>query len=112
MAYDDLKDNDYSQTRVKNSGKSKGRKGNVAPKTYTVPDLIVEGDYTNVKAPGSAKQGSGGGKGWRAKYRSGSSAVQGEGPGPVKYQAPRDTGAMSISELPGQYTGVPKSGGR
>ena len=31
MAYDDLKDADYAETRVKNSGKSKGRKGNVAP---------------------------------------------------------------------------------
>lgn len=113
MAYDDLKDADYAETRVKNSGKSKGRRGNVAPKTYTVPDLIVEDDYSNVAAPGSAKQGSGGGsKGWRAKYRSGSPAVQGEGPGPVKYQPARDAGAMSISELPGQYTGTPKSGGR
>ncbi len=106
-------DYEYQETPVKNKGKSSGRKGNVAPKTYTVPDLIVEGDYSNVAAPGSAKQGSGkGSKGWRAKYSSGSSAVQGEGPGPVKYQAPRDAGAMSISELPGQYTGVPKSGGR
>jgi len=112
MAYDDLKDADYAETRVKNSGKSSGRKGNVAPKTYAVPDLIVEGNYDNVKAPSAAKQGSGGGAGWRAKNRSGSPAVQGEGPGPVKYQAPKNVGAMSISDLPGQYTGTPKSGGR
>lgn len=106
-------DYEYQETPVKNKGKSGRRKGNVAPKTYAVPNLIVEGDYSNVTAPGSAKQGSGGGsKGFRAKYRSGSPAVQGEGPGPVKYQAPRDAGAMSISDLPGQYTGTPKSGGR
>jgi len=114
MAYDDLKDPEYSETRVKKSGKSKGRKGNVAPKTYAVPDLMNEGDYTNVKAPSAAKQGSGkaASKGYRAKYKSGSSDVQGEGPGPVKYQAPKNVGAMSISDLGGQYTGVPKSGGR
>jgi hypothetical protein len=115
MAYDDLKDADYAETRVKNPGKSKGRKGNVAPKTYTVPDLIVEGDYSNVTIPkdsNSGGPGTAGRAGWRAKYRSGSSAVQGEGPGPVKYQAPKNVGAMSISDLPGQYTGTPKSGGR
>lgn len=115
MAYDDLKDPEYSETRVKNSGKSKGRKGNVEPKVYAVPDLVNEGDYSNVTVPkdsNSGGPGTAGRAGWRAKYKSGSPAVQGEGPGPVKYQAPRDTGAMSISELPGQYTGVPKSGGK
>lgn len=107
MAYDDLKDPDYSETRVKNSGKSKGRKGNVAPQTYTVPDLIVEGDYSNVTIPkdnNNGGSGSAGAAGGRAKYRSGSPAVQGEGPGPVKYQPPRDAGKMSISDLPGQET--------
>jgi hypothetical protein len=113
MAYDDLKDPDYAETRVKKSGKSKGRKGNVAPKTYAVPNLIVEGDYSNVKAPSAAKQGNGKGNQYtKTKYKSGSSAVQGEGPGPVKYQAPKNVGAMSISDLGGQYTGVPKSGGK
>ena len=106
-------DYEYQETPVKNPGKSRGRKGNVAPKTYAVPNLMNEGDYSNVKAPSAAKQGSGkGSKGWRAKNKSGSPAVQGDGPGPVKYQAPKNVGKMSISDLPGQYVGVPKSGGR
>lgn len=116
MAYDDLKDPDYAETRVKKVGKSKGRKGNVAPKTYVVPDLINEGDYKDVKAPkGDSNSGGPGTKGragWRAKYKSGSPAVQGDGPGPVKYQAPKNVGKATISDLPGQYVGVPKSGGR
>jgi hypothetical protein len=107
-------DYEYQETPVKNPGKSRGRKGNVAPKTYVVPNLMNEGDYSNVKAPSAAKQGSGkaASKGYRAKNKSGSSAVQGDGPGPVKYQAPKNVGKMSISDLPGQYVGVPKSGGR
>lgn len=107
-------DYEYQETPVKRVGKSKGRKGNVAPKTYAVPDLMNEGDYSNVKAPSAAKQGSGkaASKGFRAKYKSGSPAVQGDGPGPVKYQAPKNAGAMTVSDLPGQYVGVPKSGGR
>jgi hypothetical protein len=115
MAYEDGKDPDYAETRVKSPGKSKGRKGNVAPKTYAVPNLMNEGDYSNVKVPkdnNSGGPGTAGRAGWRAKYKSGSSAVQGEGPGPVKYQAPKNVGKMSISDLGGQYTGVPKSGGR
>ncbi len=112
MAYDDLKDADYAETRIKSPGKSKGRKGNVAPKTYTVPNLINEGNYDNVK-PGKLKHGGGKGNQYtKTKYTSGSPAVQGEGPGPVKYQAPKNVGTMSISDLGGQYTGVPKSGGR
>lgn len=106
-------DYEYQETPVKNPGKSRGRKGNVAPKTYAVPNLINEGDYSNVKAPGSAKQGSGKGRaGWRPKYKSGSPDNQGMGPGPVKYQAPKNVGKGSISDLPGQYTKVPKSGGK
>lgn len=109
-------DYEYEETPVKNLGKSRGRKGNVAPKTYAVPNLINEGDYKDVKAPkGNSNSGGPGTKGragWRPKYKTGSPAVQGEGPGPVKYQAPRNVGKSSISELPGQYTGVPKSGGR
>ena len=108
-------DYEYQETPVKNKGKSKGRKGNVPPKTYTVPDLINEGDYSDVKAPGSAKQGSGkGSKGWRAKNKSGSPDNQGMGPGPVKYQAPKNVGKASIDELPGQMTKpvpVPKKPG-
>lgn len=113
MAYDDLKDPEYAETRVKNPGKSRGRKGNVPPKVYAVPDLINEGDYKDVKAPKSAKQGGGKGRaGWRPKYKSGSPDNQGMGPGPVKYQPPKNVGKASISDLPGQYTGVPKSGGK
>ena len=105
-------DYEYQETPVKNPGKSRGRKGNVAPKTYVVPDLINEGDYKNDK-PGKLKHGGGKGSQYRkTKYKSGSPAVQGEGPGPVKYQAPKNVGKMSISDLPGQYVGVPKSGGR
>ena len=112
MAYDDLKDPDYAETRVKNPGKSKGRKGNVAPKTYAVPNLINEGNYDSVK-PGKLKHGGGKGSQYtKTKYKSGSPAVQGDGPGPVKYQSPKNVGTMSISDLGGQYTGVPKSGGR
>jgi hypothetical protein len=106
-------DYEYEETPVKNPGKSRGRKGNVPPKTYVVPDLIKEGTYVDTKVTNTKSGGKGGnGKGWRAKYKSGSPAVQGDGPGPVKYQAPRNVGKSSISELPGQYTGVPKSGGR
>ena len=107
MAYDDLKDPEYSETRVKSPGKSKGRKGNVAPKTYVVPNLIVEGDYSNVK-PGKMKHGGGKGSQYtKTKYASGSPDGQN-----VKYQAPKNVGAMTISDLGGQYTGVPKSGGK
>lgn len=112
MAYDDLKDADYAETRVKNSGKSKGRKGNVAPKTYTVPDLIVEGDYSNVTIPkdsNSGGPGTAGRGGWKPRPESATQSPEGQN---VKYQAPRGGGSPSVSELPGQYTGVPKSGGR
>lgn len=109
--YEGGQDPDYAETPVKNKGKSRGRKGNVAPKTYAVPDLIKEGNYSMVPSrPNKPSTGGGGYK--KTKYKSGSPAVQGEGPGPVKYQAPRNAGKMSISDLPGQYTGVPKSGGR
>jgi hypothetical protein len=111
-------DYEYQETPVKNKGKSSGRKGNVAPKTYTVPDLINEGDYSNVKAPkGDSNSGGPGTKGragWRAKNKSGSPDNQGMGPGPVKYQAPKNVGKASIDELPGQMTKpvpVPKKPG-
>jgi hypothetical protein len=105
--YEGGQDPDYAETPVKNKGKSKGRKGNVPPKVYTVPDLINEGNYDNVK-PG--KRTHGGGKGnqyTKTKYKSGSPDGQN-----VKYQAPKNTGKAAINELPGQYTGVPKSGGK
>lgn len=91
-------DYEYEETPVKNPGKSKGRKGNVPPKTYVVPDLINEGDYSDVKAPASAKQGSGKSYG-NTKYKTGSPDGQN-----VKYQAPKNVGKSSISELPGQMT--------
>lgn len=101
-------DYEYQETPVKNPGKSRGRKGNVPPKVYAVPDLINEGDYKDVKAPKSAKQGSGKGSGYtKTKYKSGSPDGQN-----VKYQPPKNVGKASISDLPGQYTGVPKSGGK
>jgi len=110
MAYDDLKDADYSETRVKNSGKSGGRKGNVAPKTYTVPDLIVEGEYVDTTVVNTKSGGKGGnGKGWKPRPENATQSPEGQN---VKYQAPRGGGKSTISELPGQYTGVPKSGGR
>jgi hypothetical protein len=106
-------DYEYEETPVKNPGKSKGRKGNVPPKTYTVPDLINEGDYSNVKAPkGNSNSGGPGTKGragWRPKYKSGSPDGQN-----VKYQPPKNTGKASIDELPGQMTKpvpVPKKKG-
>ena len=110
MAYDDLKDADYSETRVKNSGKSKGRKGNVAPKTYTVPDLIVEGEYVDTKVSNTKSGGkAGNGSGWKPRPENATQSPEGQN---VKYQAPRGGGSPSVSELPGQYTGMPKSGGR
>lgn len=110
MAYDDLKDPEYSETRVKNSGKSKGRKGNVEPKVYAVPDLVNEGDYVDTKVSNTKSGGKGGnGSGWKPRPENASASPEGQS---VKYQAPRGGGAMSISELPGQYTGVPKSGGK
>lgn len=103
--YDDGKDPDFAETPVKKVGKSKGRKGNVPPKTYTVPDLINEGTYVSER---SEKQSTSGGysKGYRPKNTSQSPDGQN-----VKYQPPKNAGKSSISELPGQMTGpvpVPK----
>jgi len=110
MAYEDGKDPDYAETRVKNPGKSKGRKGNVAPKTYVVPDLIVEGEYVDTKVSNTKSGGKGGnGKGWKPRPENATQSPEGQN---VKYQAPRGGGAPSIRDLPGQYTGMPKSGGR
>lgn len=99
-------DPDFAETPVKNAGKSKGRKGNVPPKVYAVPDLINEGSYTDTK-PRTSHSGTGKGAGWKPKYTSGSPDGQN-----VKYQPPKNVGQPAISTLPGQYTGVPKSGGK
>lgn len=108
--YDDGKDPAFAETPVKRAGKSKGRKGNVAPKTYAVPDLINEGTYVSER---SEKQSTGGGyaKGWKPRPEHTSQTAEGQ---TVKYQAPRGGGKSSISELPGQMTGpvpVPKKPG-
>ena len=67
---------------------------------------INEGTYvdTTVSNTNSGGPGTAGRAGWRAKNKTGSPDVQGEGPGPVSYQAPKNSGKMAISELPGQYT--------
>ena len=105
--YDDGKDPDFAETPVKNKRKSSGRKGNVPPKTYTVPDLVNEGTYVSERAE---NQPTGGGyaKGWRPRKANTTQTPDGQN---VKYQPPRDAGKSSISELPGQMTGpipVPK----
>lgn len=102
-------DPDFAETTVKNPGKSKGRKGNVPPKVYAVPDLINEGSYTDTK-PRTSHTGTGKGAGWK------SSGVQAPA-NPVEAiynTAPKGKagGSPSIATLPGQYTGVPKSGGK
>lgn len=103
MAYDDLKDADYAETRVKNPGKSKGRKGNTPPSTYKVPDLIVEGEYVDTTVSNAKSGGKGGnGSGWKPRPENVTQSPEGQN---VKYQAPRGGGSPSISELPGQMTG-------
>lgn len=107
--YDDLKDRDFAETPVKNKGKSKGRKGNVPPKTYVVPDLMNEGTYVDTKVSNTKSGGKGGnGKGWKPRPENATASPEGQN---VKYQAPRGGGKSTISELPGQMTGpvpVPK----
>lgn len=101
-------DPEYAETKVKNPGKSKGRKGNVAPKTFSVPNLINEGSYT-IDKPAKQQTSGAYAAGW--KPRSGRTSQSPEGQN-VKYQAPRDVGQSAVSTLPGQYTKMPKSGGR
>jgi len=99
-------DPDYAETKVKNPGTSKGRKGNVMPKTVSVPNLINEGTYVDTKP----RKTHGGGKG--AQFKS-SGVNAPKNPIEAIYNtAPKKPGKMTISELSGQYTGVPKSGGR
>jgi hypothetical protein len=109
--YDDLKDRDFAETPVKNKRKSNGRKGNVPPKTYVVPNLINDGDTSsdNFTAKVNKQQVSGGRKaGWKPRPENATQTPEGQN---VKYQAPRGGGKSTISELPGQMTGpvpVPK----
>jgi hypothetical protein len=70
--------------------------------------LINEGDY-NVGKPDKKQVSGGRAAGWRPRASNSSQTPEGQN---VKYQAPKGTGTMSISDLPGQYTGVPKSGGK
>lgn len=99
--YDDGKDPDFAETKIKNKGKSNGRKGNVPPKTYVVPDLINEGTYVDTKVSNTKSGGKdGGGAGWR------SSGVQAPAdPISAIYDTPpKNAGKMAISDLSGQYT--------
>lgn len=103
--YDDLKDRDFAETPVKNKRKSNGRKGNVPPKTYVVPNLINNGDTSsdNFTAKVNKQQTSGGYKaGWRPRPENSTQTPEGQN---VKYQPPRGGGKATISELPGQMTG-------
>lgn len=98
----------YDITPVKNPGKSKGHKGTAPSKTPTIPNLINPGTYSIAKPAG--QQTSGGySAGWKPRAANTRQSPDGQN---VKYQAPRDTGKSSISELPGQYTKTPKAGGR
>ena len=102
-------DSEFSETPVKNPGKSKGRKGNVSPKVYAVPDLINEGSYEDTK-PRTSHSGGGKGAGWKSSgVQAPANAIEA-----IYNTAPKGKagGAPSISTLPGQYTGVPKSGGK
>jgi len=102
------RDVSYDITPVQHPGKSKGHKGTAPSKTPSVPNLINPGTYSIAKPAG--QQTSGGySAGWKPRAGRTSQSVEGQN---VKYQAPRDTGKSSISDLPGQYTGVPKAGGR
>jgi len=101
-------DSEFAETKVKNPGKSKGRKGNVAPKTYSVPDLMNEGSYTDTKP----RKTHGGGKG--SQWKSSGVTAPGNPAEAIYNTMPKGKagGTPSISTLPGQYTGVPKSGGK
>ena len=54
-----MRDTTFDITPVKNPGTSKGRKGNVPPKTYNVPNLINEGSYVNTKVSNTNSGGPG-----------------------------------------------------
>lgn len=100
------RDTTYDVTPVKNKGKSNGSKGAAAPsKTPSVPNLIPQSNYSAPK--GTVPQGTP----KRETYRSSGRQAPAQGQG-VQYVGSKNPGKSSISELPGQYTGVPKSGGR
>jgi hypothetical protein len=99
------RDVSYDITPVKNSGKSKGHKGTAPSKTPSVPNLINPGTYTTPK--GSVPQGTPKRDTFRSSGRS--APALGEG---VQYVGAKNPGKSSISELPGQYTKMPKPGGR
>lgn len=100
------RDTTYDVTPVKNKGQSKGSKGAAAPsKTPSVPNLIPENKYTTPK--GNVGQGTSKANTYRSSGRA--APAQGQG---VQYVGSKNPGKSSISELPGQYTGVPKSGGK
>ena len=99
------RDVSYDITPVKNPGKSKGHKGTAPSKTPSVPNLINPGTYTTPK--GSVPQGTP-----KANtYRSSGVKAPALGQG-VQYVGAKNPGKSSISELPGQYTKMPKPGGR
>lgn len=103
------RDTTFDITPVKNPGKSKERKGNVPPKTYVVPNLINEGSYPNTKV--SNTNSGGPGTVGKTEYKPSGAKAPAAGQG-VQYVGSKKPGKSSISELPGQYTGVPKSGGK
>lgn len=94
-------DYEYEETPVKKVGKSKGRKGNVPPKTYVVPDLINEGEYVDTKVSNTKSGGKGGKGNQYTKTKNKTESPDGQN---VKYQAPKNVGKASIDELPGQMT--------
>jgi hypothetical protein len=103
-----FRDVSYDITPVKNPGKSKGHKGTAPSKTPTIPNLMNPGTY-NIAKPAGQQTSGGYAAGWKPQAGRTSQSPAGQ---ESKYQAPRNVGKSSISALPGQYTGVPKAGGR
>jgi hypothetical protein len=97
------RDVSYDITPVKNPGKSKGHKGTAPSKTPSVPNLINPGTYVNTKVSQSAHTPNG--------YHGSGTKAPALGQG-VQYVGAKKPGKSSISELPGQYTKMPKPGGR
>jgi len=103
------RDTTFDITPITDYGKSKERKGNVPPKTYSVPNLINPVTYVNTKV--SNTNSGGPGTVGKAEYKPSGVKAPAAGQG-VQYVGAKNPGKSSISELPGQYTGVPKSGGK
>ena len=95
----------YDVTPVKNKGTSKGRKGTAPSKTPSIPNLVNPGSYVVPK--GNAPQGTPKANTYKSSGRS--APVHGQN---VQFVGAKNPGKSSISELPGQYTGTPKSGGK